>query len=154
MPDHVVDQPGPTVPTAPTWQVPGKAPDAASTVRGWVDGPVWKASGIRYAHAQRLQTPQLAPLASGDIDATRLAPSCPQVSFPLIDEVLDEVEPKLPIDEDCLHLSITVPAGTAPDAGLPVMVWIHGGSYVTGAGDLPIYDPTALVTEHQVSWSP
>lgn len=147
MPEPTVTAP---VSAAPVWWIPGDAPDAGSTVHGRADGPVWKASGIRYAHAQRLQTPQLAPLASGDIDATRLAPSCPQVSFPLIDEVLDEVEPKLPIDEDCLHLSITVPAGTAPDAGLPVMVWIHGGSYVTGAGDLPIYDPTALVTEHQV----
>lgn len=75
---------------------------------------------------------------------------CPQVSFPLIDEVLDGVAEDLVQDEDCLRLSITVPAGTAPDAGLPVMVWIHGGSYLTGAGDLPIYDPAALVLEQQV----
>jgi para-nitrobenzyl esterase len=30
------------------------------------------------------------------------------------------------------------------------MVWIHGGSYVTGAGDLGVYDPRALVVEQRV----
>ncbi|MNZ74180.1 Para-nitrobenzyl esterase [compost metagenome] len=37
-----------------------------------------------------------------------------------------------------------------PADTLPVMVWIHGGSYVTGAGDHPIYDPAALVREQNV----
>jgi len=31
-----------------------------------------------------------------------------------------------------------------------VMVWIHGGSYVSGAGDLRVYDPRALVAEQRV----
>jgi len=31
-----------------------------------------------------------------------------------------------------------------------VMVWIHGGSYVIGGGDLPIYDARDLVTEQRV----
>ena len=36
------------------------------------------------------------------------------------------------MDEDCLFLNIYTPAA---DAGArPVMVWIHGGSYVTGSG--------------------
>jgi para-nitrobenzyl esterase len=29
--------------------------------------------------------------------------------------------------EDCLFLNIWTPAGTAKNAKLPVMVWIHGG---------------------------
>ncbi len=32
----------------------------------------------------------------------------------------------------------------------PVMVWIHGGSYVFGAGDAAIYDARALVEEQNV----
>jgi para-nitrobenzyl esterase len=30
------------------------------------------------------------------------------------------------------------------------MIWIHGGSYVSGGGDIPLYDPTALVRENNV----
>jgi para-nitrobenzyl esterase len=30
------------------------------------------------------------------------------------------------------------------------MVWIHGGSYVTGAGDVPLYDARAFVVEQRV----
>ncbi|WP_204263195.1 carboxylesterase family protein [Geodermatophilus normandii] len=53
-------------------------------------------------------------------------------------------------DEDCLRLSVTVPEDAGPGAGLPVMVWVHGGSYVSGAGDAPAYDPAALVREQRV----
>ncbi len=38
----------------------------------------------------------------------------------------------------------------APGDKRPVMVWIHGGSYVFGAGDAAIYDARALVEEQGV----
>ena len=38
-----------------------------------------------------------------------------------------------PTDEDCLHLSVTRPAGPVPASGLPVLVWLHGGGYLTGS---------------------
>ena len=37
------------------------------------------------------------------------------------------------IDEDCLTLNVWTPARDAK-AGLPVMVWIHGGGFVRGSG--------------------
>ena len=52
-------------------------------------------------------------------------------------------------DEDCLRLSITRPSDWAGEP-LPVMVWVHGGSYVSGAGDVGGYDPAALVREQRV----
>ena len=45
--------------------------------------------------------------------------------------------------EDCLSLNVYVPTAPQPAHGFPVMVWIHGGAFVTGTG--LDYDPTPLV---------
>jgi len=34
--------------------------------------------------------------------------------------------------EDCLFLNVYTPPGTKPGAKLPVMFWIHGGSFTGG----------------------
>ncbi|MBH1936980.1 carboxylesterase family protein [Streptomyces sp. AV19] len=40
--------------------------------------------------------------------------------------------------EDCLYLNVTRPAGRAAGRGLPVVVWVHGGAFITGwGGDYP-----------------
>ncbi len=39
--------------------------------------------------------------------------------------------------EDCLHLNVWTPA--CDDAARPVMVWIHGGAFVTGSGSGAFY---------------
>jgi para-nitrobenzyl esterase len=45
--------------------------------------------------------------------------------------------------EDWLTLNVATPdPGTA---GLPVLVWIHGGAYIAGTAADPMYDPAALV---------
>ena len=56
----------------------------------------------------------------------------------------------LPRDEHCQRLSVTLPRDLADEEYLPVMVWIHGGSYTTGAGDAAIMDPARLVAEQRV----
>ncbi len=43
------------------------------------------------------------------------------------------------MSEDCLTLNIWTPA-TKPDERLPVMVWLYGGSYVSGSGSDPRCD--------------
>ena len=45
--------------------------------------------------------------------------------------------------EDCLTLNVTRPDDDRED--LPVMVWIHGGSFLHGSGSQPIYNSEALV---------
>src|SRR5690606_22015473 len=50
--------------------------------------------------------------------------------------------------EDCLTLNVYRPAQRDPSAALPVMVWIHGGSFVIGAGSG--YDPRRLVEENGI----
>lgn len=129
---------------APTWSPP------AGPVTGFDAGDVWRATGIRYALADRFRPPRRVPAWQEPLEATAPSPACPQAPFEAIDSLLEESSPMPDSDEDCLRVSVTVPAGTAPDAALPVMVWIHGGSYVTGAGDLAIYDPSDLVREQQV----
>ncbi|MGW0641705.1 carboxylesterase/lipase family protein [Streptomyces badius] len=47
-----------------------------------------------------------------------------------------------PGDEDILTLNIWTPADGP--AGLPVLVWIHGGAYVFGSSAQPDFDGTAL----------
>lgn len=46
---------------------------------------------------------------------------------------------------DCLNLNVTVPPGVH-DTPLPVMVWIHGGSFLFGSSATPTYDHVNLVT--------
>lgn len=51
-------------------------------------------------------------------------------------------------DEDCLTLNIWTPA--ADGRRRPVMVWIHGGGFVNGAGSLPMYDGSQLARNGDV----
>ncbi|GMH79944.1 hypothetical protein TL16_g08331 [Triparma laevis f. inornata] len=53
------------------------------------------------------------------------------------------IEPEYIGEEDCLFANVYVPV-TISSEPLPVAVWIHGGSYVNGAGSL--YNGTALST--------
>lgn len=136
--------------STPTWTCP------AGTIRGWVDdgadhAPVWRATGIPYAHAERYDYPLPVPAAVGPLEATGWSPACPQRPV----RALEGVSPgkflgPLEISEHCQFLSVAVPEGTGPQDRLPVMVWIHGGGYVLGAGDQPFYDPGALVAEQRV----
>ncbi|MEV7424432.1 MULTISPECIES: carboxylesterase family protein [unclassified Streptomyces] len=51
-------------------------------------------------------------------------------------------------DEDCLFANVTTPRKMVPDAGLPVMVWWHGGGYTHGAGS--DYNADRLVSQGNV----
>ena len=118
-------------------------------VGGWRDGDVIRATGIPYARAQRFQPPAPVPDWTAEYAATALSPACPQAPVPFLDAVLGTKYGELPGSEDCQNLSITMPGDPAPDEKLPVMVWIHGGSYTTGSGDLAIFDPARLVAENR-----
>jgi para-nitrobenzyl esterase len=119
-------------------------------VLGWADGEVIRATGIPYAIAGRFTAPVPAPDWVEPFDATAPAPACPQVRSPFLEEVIGGGMDGLPRDEHCQRLSVTAPRDMAPGERLPVMVWIHGGSYTTGAGDAPIMDPARLVAEQRV----
>lgn len=142
-PSHPSRSDTPTKGAFPSWSAP------AGEIVGRRDGAVLRAGGIRYARAARF-APPVAEAPVERIDATGPSPACPQPRVEFLEEVLGLVPGELPFDEDCLRLSVTVPADLGGDETLPVMVMIHGGSYVSGAGDLEIYDPAVLVVEQRV----
>ena len=122
----------------------------AGLIIGRADGLVVRATGIRYARAARFGPPTPELPATEPIHAAAPAPACPQLADPRVDQVLGDLFAALSFDEDCLRLSITRPADFRADEKLPVIVWVHGGSYVSGAGDLAIYDPAVWVAEQRV----
>jgi para-nitrobenzyl esterase len=110
------------------------------------DGVLIRARGIPYATAERYAAPVPAPKHSEVCDATRRGPVCPQ--FPSrLEYVTGPVVDGLARSEQCQVLSVTAPCDAQ---GLPVMVWFHGGAYLSGSGEAPKYDPDALVEEGRV----
>ena len=82
----------------------------------------------------RFSPPQPPPAWNGVRDATTDGPIAPQGRSRLA-HIMGDFE--CPQSEDCLTLTIWTPA---PDgAKRPVLVWIHGGAFSSGAGSLPWY---------------
>lgn len=56
--------------------------------------------------------------------------------------------------DDCLNLNVWTPSVDGDGGGRgttrPVMVWIHGGAYVTGTGSTPWYDGQRFAANHDV----
>ncbi|HEY2523091.1 MAG TPA: carboxylesterase family protein [Streptosporangiaceae bacterium] len=123
----------------------GSAPLVATSngvVRGAAVAGGYAFRGLPYAAPPvgKLRWRPPAPAASwhGVRDATSFGPSCPQGSptFTLG-----------PTSEDCLYLNVSAPT-LRPGADRPVLVWIHGGGFTTGAGR--DYDPAQLVADGAV----
>lgn len=112
-----------------------------------VEGGVLRMRGIPYATAARFRPP--VDITEGQHVSSSPAPAAPQNVEPFLDEMFGFATGDYPEDEHCQRLSIYAPANSS-DPRLPVMFWIHGGSYVSGFGDMPITDPTLLVQEQQV----
>ena len=72
------------------------------------------------------------------LEATEFSAACPQLG--------STTSPEPSEDEDCLYLNVWTPESRARSASLPVMIWFHGGSNVTGstADDIPFLQPPTL----------
>lgn len=70
-------------------------------------------------------------------DATRFGADCVQNAVP------GDVSLGAPMAENCLFLNVWTPKAAA-SAKLPVMVWIHGGGFVSGSGALAPTDGAQL----------
>jgi para-nitrobenzyl esterase len=118
-------------------------------VRGAVTAaPVVAFRGIPYAvppvaHRRFARTEQHGGW-EGTHDAARSGPQAPQAA-----SMLDTMAGMgaAAQSEDCLTLDVFTPD---PGASLPVMVWIHGGGFLSGAGSVPWYDGTNLAKHGDV----
>ena len=115
----------------------------AGRLRGQANGGVLTFRNVPYARAPRFRPPEPAAPWSDERDAVGRGPICPQLPERLA-FATGGVPTKMVRSEDCLNLSITTPtlAGRRP-----VMVWIHGGAYMSGGGETPRYDARKIAAE-------
>jgi para-nitrobenzyl esterase len=114
---------------------------------------VHRYAGIPFAQppvdGRRFQLPGPAPTWDGSRPAASFGPSAPQLS----DGPFADLVPGMKVgetSEDCLTLNIWTPADASASAGLPVLVWIHGGAFTIGGSSLETYDGTRLAAAHDV----
>ena len=116
-------------------------------VRGRAESGVSAFLGIPYAAppfgANRMRPPQPVRPWDGERDTSAYGPTAPKGDYPpqyaaLFPEVV------IP-GEACLNLNVWTPD---PDAtGLPVLVWIHGGSFMNGSGSVGEYNGAAFARD-------
>ena len=123
---------------------------AAGTVEGSRDGDLAVFKGLPYAappvDALRWRAPQPATPWPGVRKADAFGKACMQAPGAALAAGAGDIGP---MGEDCLTLNIWVPNGRST-ARLPVMVWIHGGALVFGAGSQPLYAGKALAARGAV----
>lgn len=113
----------------------------SGALKGVVAGDVVSFKGIPYAAPPvgnlRWRPPQPPASWQGVRAADRSGAMCMQTA----DAARAAELP--PQSEDCLTLNVWAPMSKT-SARLPVMVWIHGGSFSSGTGAAPVYDGSAL----------
>ena len=123
------------------------------TTSGKIEGVfrkgLYKFCGVPYAAApvgeRRWLPPEPPKPWSGVRPAKEFAPNAPQAPSEIR---LLEPPGKQPQSEDCLYLNIWTPG--LDGAKRPVMVWIHGGGFSTGAGSWVGYNGRTLSTRGDV----
>ena len=97
-------------------------------------------------------------------DALLFGPAAPQNDFRLGprtndrgDRMIGSLNPRGgspteagPLSEDCLKLNLWAPSHATPDAPVPVMIWLHGGAYLTGSGSETAFHADVLAEQADV----
>jgi para-nitrobenzyl esterase len=81
---------------------------------------------------KRWKAPEPPVPWKGERDATRFGAHCAQNR--IFDDIIFQDSGA---SEDCLFLNVYAPANATATSKLPVMFWIHGGGYATGASSEP-----------------
>ncbi|PSN57791.1 Esterase FE4 [Blattella germanica] len=103
--------------------------------------------GVPYAKPPigelRFKAPQQPDPWTEIYDANDERNICPQIGL---------LSGKVEGNEDCLFLNIFTPNLTVKSYNdlMPVMIWIHGGNFVTGSGTSIMFGPDHLLTENVI----
>ncbi len=119
------------------------------TLRGVEAKGLYVFRGIGFARPPvgplRFRPPGPPDSWEGVRDATRFGAAAPQslgLLGPIFSMGIAETS------EDCLHLNVWTPG--LDSRRRPVLVWIHGGAFVLGAGSQTLYDGAALARRGDV----
>jgi carboxylesterase type B len=84
------------------------------------------------------------PTPGSNISATSYGPACPQSleAFPPFGLTV-----VISMSEDCLNLNVARPKGTSAEDKLPVLVFIHGGSFWEGSNQEITNAPDGMILE-------
>ncbi len=112
----------------------------SGVLRGAVQNHVYTFKGVPYGAdpggAGRFLPPKPVARWTGVRDALDYGPRAPQNERPSKLPHLAWIRDTRPYSEGCLVLNVYTP-GLADGARRPVMVYIHGGGYTSGAGSAP-----------------
>ena len=121
---------------------------SSGRLEGEAQGNVLVFRGIPFAKSPvgplRFRPPEPPDPWTGIRAATSFGPGGPQGVNPVA-AVLPVFVPET--SEDCLYLNVFTPDTTGKR---PVLVWIHGGGNITGAGSQLLYDGSELVRRGDV----
>jgi acetylcholinesterase len=135
---------------------------SSGSVQGFLDDitpNVAQYLGIPFAEqpvgARRWLPPVPKSKENATIQAKHLGPACPQFERNEQNTYLTDapefiISPRDYQAEDCLHVNVWAPWDECQrkeevDEPLPVIIWIHGGSFVTGGSTVEYQNPARWV---------
>lgn len=105
----------------------------SGSLRGLIVDDTYIFRGIKYADAKRFEMPRRPAAWEGTKDAIIYGTVAPEMQTVMPHDNYNVPHVFYPQDEDCQYLNIWTQSIT-PGVKKPVMVWLHGGGFITGSG--------------------